>query len=480
MKKLITLLLIAVVLLTCSTTALAYAGSAEDPLISKSFAQSWADSLLGDLLEQARVLMQSLEERFTVKTADDTVPQKQYALAEGSVIRMYEGASITVTEGTAKVEIISGEFVNVTVGGAAINGRLLPGHLYIVCENGEAVVTATAPARFNIEGRFSVTAADGTVPTATPSPTPVVTPSPTPVVTPSPTPVVTTSPTPVVTPGPTPVVTPTPVIIVIEATPVIVYIPVTPSPAPIIPSTPTPTPSASATPKPTASPAPTVSVSPEVTATPSVVITVEPSVNVTGTLSFKDVSSQAWFYNDLRYCIRMGLIDGISKKEFAPSDALTRGQAISVIARLHQLQEEQSITLKNHWFGPKWYKTYVSYAVENDLLDESYKKLSRKEMKATVTRGEFAELLYTVLPVSEDEVLNNIPDNAIPDVKAFSDHAEAIYALYRAGVLVGYTDTPGVKDHTFKSHETVIRSEAAVLTARMADTSRRMEFTIEN
>ena len=496
MKKLITLLLIAVVLLTCSTTALAYAGSAEDPLISKSFAQSWADSLLGDLLEQARVLMQSFEERFTVKTADDTVPQKQYALAEGSVIRMYEGASITVTEGTAKVEIISGEFVNVTVGGAAINGRLLPGHLYIVCENGEAVVTATAPARFNIEGRFSVTAADGTVPTATPSPTPVVTPtptpvvtpsptpvvtpSPTPVVTPSPTPVVTPSPTPVVTPGPTPVVTPTPVIIVIEATPVIVYIPVTPSPAPIIPSTPTPTPSASATPKPTASPAPTVSVSPEVTATPSVVITVEPSVNVTGTLSFKDVSSQAWFYNDLRYCIRMGLIDGISKKEFAPSDALTRGQAISVIARLHQLQEEQSITLKNHWFGPKWYKTYVSYAVENDLLDESYKKLSRKEMKATVTRGEFAELLYTVLPVSEDEVLNNIPDNAIPDVKAFSDHAEAIYALYRAGVLVGYTDTPGVKDHTFKAHETVIRSEAAVLTARMADTSRRMEFTIEN
>ena len=488
MKKLITLLLIAVVLLTCSTTALAYAGSAEDPLISKSFAQSWANSLLGDLLEQARVLMQSFEERFTVKTADDTVPQKQYALAEGSVIRMYEGASITVTEGTAKVEIISGEFVNVTVGGAAINGRLLPGHLYIVCESGEAVVTATAPARFNIEGRFSVTAADGTVPTATPSPTPVVTPTPTPVVTPtptpvatpSPTPVVTPSPTPVVTPTPTPVVTPTPVIIVIEATPVIVYIPVTPSPAPIIPSTPTPTPSASATPKPTASPAPTVSVSPEVTATPSVVITVEPSVNVTGTLSFKDVSSQAWFYNDLRYCIRMGLIDGISKKEFAPSDALTRGQAISIIARLHQLQEEQSITLKNHWFGPKWYKTYVSYAVENDLLDESYKKLSRKEMKASVTRGEFAELLYTVLPVSEDEVLNNIPDNAIPDVKAFSDHAEAIYALYRAGVLVGYTDTPGVKDHTFKAHETVIRSEAAVLTARMADASRRMEFTIEN
>ena len=481
-KTLISLILTPILLFGFSIGAHAYAGSAEDPLISKSFAQEWASSLLNDLLEQGRVLVQSFEERYQTNSRASDTPQKQYTLTNSSTIRMYEGASITVTEGTAKVDVIKGEFVNVTVGGAAIDGRLLPGHLYIVCTDGEALVTATSNATFNIEGSFTVTMADGTTATATPSPTPVVTPSPTPVITPSPTPVitpsptpvVTPSPTPVVTPSPTPVVTPTPVIIVIEPTPIVIYIPVTPSPTPVIKPSVTPIFTVAPTVQPTVTPA--------VTPTPSPKVSVSPTVTPTpaaGNINFKDVSAQAWFYNDLRACVRMGILSGVTKTEFKPSSELTLAQAVAMAARMHQLYNEEEITLKNHWFGLKWYKTYVKYAVEHELVDESCKKLSRKEMNTPITRGEFIELLYKVLPEEEFKVINDIADNAIPDVKHFSDGADAIYAMYRAGIVTGYTDTPGVIDHTFKAHEPVKRSEAAVTAARMMESTCRVEFTVE-
>lgn len=475
MKKVfISLFLIPILLFGPSIGAHAYAGSADDPLISQSYVHTWAEALLNDLVEQARSLMQSFEDRLNADNETVATPQKKYTLAEGATIRLYEGASITVTSGTAKVSIIKGDFVNATVGGAAINGRTLPGHLYIVCEGGEALVTATAAASFNIEGRFTVTNADGTTPTATPAPS--VTPSPTPTTTPTPTPTASPTPTPEATPAdspivtsvppvtPTPVVTPTPIVIVIEPTPVIVYVTVTPAPT--------------AVPKPSASPEAPATAAPTATPEPSAEVTPTP-IPASSTITFKDVSAQAWFYNDLRACVRMGLLNGISKKEFDPSGDLTMAQAITLAARMHQLQYAEEITLKNHWFGRKWYKTYVNYAVENELIDESFKKLSRKEMNAPITRGELIELLYKVLPEDRLKEINDIEINEIPDVKDFSDGAEAIYAMYRAGIITGYTDTPGVTDHTFKGHEIVSRSEAAVIAARMMETTRRVEFTIE-
>ena len=172
------------------------------------------------------------------------------------------------------------------------------------------------------------------------------------------------------------------------------------------------------------------------------------------------------------------MLNGISKKEFDPSGELTYAQAITLASRMHQLHYTEEISLKNHWFGRKWYKTYVNYAVENGLIDEAYKKYSRKEMNSAITRSELIELLYKVLPEDELKAINDIGDNEIPDVKDFSDGAKAIYAMYRAGILTGYVDTPGVTEHTFKGHESIKRSEAAVIAARMMEPTRRVEFSI--
>lgn len=454
-RNLLSFVLALCLLLTCSPMAYAAAGSANDPLISKSYAENWASGLLTELTQQAAERIQ----RFWTELQGNQNASSSQSLPADSTVILRSGASITLVSGTAKVTITKGSFINVSVGGAAISGRVIPGHKYIVCENSEATVTITQAARLIVEGDYTVNAAAGTDPTPTPIPPVTPTPTPSPTATPSPTPLLTPTPTltPSPSPAPTAAPTPTPVVIVIEPTPIIIYVPVTP--------TPTPTPTPVLTPEAPVTPTPNTTANP-VSPTPSITVT------------FKDVASSAWFYDDLKCVIRLGIMSGTSGTKFSPGDALTKAEAIALTAKIHQLYNEDEITLKKG-FWLWWYRPYRKYAVEHDLIDESYDSMSRKKLNTPVTKGELAEMLYNTLPEEALEAINEIPDNSIPDVKNFSTRAKEIYTLYRAGILTGYLNTEGVQDYSFKAHESINRAETAVIAARMMEPDRRVEFTIE-
>lgn len=469
MKKQILSFILLLALLVGSSPSVfaAAAGSAEDPLISKSYATEWFQTLTDDLIRLFdNIVLDFKNAYFPEDGSAIELPEREYSLPIGSTMELKSGATVTVASGTAKVEIKQGTIVNVTAGGQAINGRLIPGHLYIVCEDSVVVVTTTSDAVLIAEGEFTVNRSGEASPTPTPTPTPTVAPSPTPTVTPSP------SPTPTVTPSPTPTATPAPTAAPVPTvqptaqptpTPQIIYVPVYVTPTPEI----TPAPIIIATPVP--------SPTPEVTETPEPTVTPTPNTTVkSGTVPFKDVSSSAWFYSELRTAVKLGIIDGMEKTEFDPSGEVTVAQAITMAARMHQLQAEDEITLKNHWFPWKWYKSYVKYALKNELIDEKYGDYSRKEMNSPVTRGELVEIFCNILPVEEYEAINEIPENAIPDVSFTDRGASAIYTLYRAGILSGADD-----EYRFKADETVKRSEAAVIVARMMDDDFRVEFIIE-
>ena len=72
------------------------------------------------------------------------------------------------------------------------------------------------------------------------------------------------------------------------------------------------------------------------------------------------------------------------------------------------------------------------------------------------------------------KALNNIADNAIPDVKLGDKCADEIYAFYRAGILTG-SDKQG----TFNPDSTIVRSEVAAILLRMYDASTRVQFTLK-
>ena len=88
------------------------------------------------------------------------------------------------------------------------------------------------------------------------------------------------------------------------------------------------------------------------------------------TFPFNDVSKADWYYNSVRSAWYNGLIDGVTANEFRPDSTLTVAQAIKLAAALCQMEHEGKVRLTNG--ETKWYDTYVSYAIANGIIEQSY------------------------------------------------------------------------------------------------------------
>ena len=187
------------------------------------------------------------------------------------------------------------------------------------------------------------------------------------------------------------------------------------------------------------------------------------------TLPFEDVSMFSWYYSDVKNAHEQGLVDGVTPTRFSPTGTLTIAQAIKLAAALHQKAQTGAVTLKN---GSPWYRSYLEYAVEHGVIEESYLGYSAAALNAPIQRAEFAHILYGA--AKSYAVINEIGANALPDVKTGDRYADEIYALYRAGVLNG-SDRSG----TFYPTSLIRRSEAAAILIRAFDEEARKTLTLQ-
>ena len=188
-----------------------------------------------------------------------------------------------------------------------------------------------------------------------------------------------------------------------------------------------------------------------------------------GNMPFVDVPASAWYADAVRDAWANGLIDGVNAAHFDPDGSLTVAQAIKLAAALHQRIENGTVTLKN---GSPWYRSYLEYAVEHGVIEESYLGYSAAALNAPVQRAEFAHILYGA--AKPYAAINEIGANALPDVKTGDRYADEIYALYRAGVLNG-SDRSG----TFYPTSLIRRSEAAAILIRALDEEARKTLTLQ-
>ena len=188
-----------------------------------------------------------------------------------------------------------------------------------------------------------------------------------------------------------------------------------------------------------------------------------------GNMPFVDVPASAWYADAVRDAWANGLIDGVNATHFEPDGSLTVAQAIKLAAALHQRIENGTVTLKN---GSPWYRSYLEYAVEHGIIEESYLGYSAAALNAPVQRAEFAHILYGA--AKPYAAINEIGANALPDVKTGGRYADEIYALYRAGVLTG-SDRSG----TFYPTSLIRRSEAAAILIRAFDEEARRTLTLQ-
>jgi len=171
---------------------------------------------------------------------------------------------------------------------------------------------------------------------------------------------------------------------------------------------------------------------------------------------FADVSKSDWYYQGVSQAFSYGLITGMSENSFAPKGNITLAQAITIAARLHKTYFTGSAEFTQ---GNPWYQVYVDYAKENGILKKEYADYNKM-----ATRAEFAEIFSAALPKSELPGINTIEAMAIPDVDPDAAYADALYVLYRAGILLG-SDAKG----TYRPASNISRCEAATLLTRMAN-----------
>ena len=202
--------------------------------------------------------------------------------------------------------------------------------------------------------------------------------------------------------------------------------------------------------------------------TPSV--PTKPGVPERDPFPFTDVSRSSWYYDSVRAAWEKDLIDGVTRTLYKPDDTLTVAQAIKLSAALHQmLNNNGKVTLRNG--SPYWYSSYVSYAVDNGIIEKMYLDYTPAQMNAPVKRNEFVHIFYGAM--SDYRQINTVADNKIPDVITTDTYALEIYTFYRAGILTGSD-----KNGTFYPTNDIKRNEVAAILSRMYDKTARKTVSL--
>ena len=187
---------------------------------------------------------------------------------------------------------------------------------------------------------------------------------------------------------------------------------------------------------------------------------------------FHDTAKTAWYYPSVEKAVELGLMNGRGGGLYEPEGTVTFAETVKLAAVIRELCETGSVTLKN---GDPWYATYVDYADAMGILTdgEAWGMISAGEAlrraNEPVTRSEFAWIFSRALPKEALAVVNDIPEGSIPDlypdggeVNVSPERQNAVYALYRAGILNG-SDAYG----TFRPWAEIRRSEVAAIAVRM-------------
>jgi hypothetical protein len=181
---------------------------------------------------------------------------------------------------------------------------------------------------------------------------------------------------------------------------------------------------------------------------------------------FTDVASGAWYAENVKSAVNLGLMKGQSTDRFVPLGSVTWSEALTLAARIHSIYAGDGETFAQ---SSPWYKVYADYAVKNGITAAEPAKYS-----AAVTRADLAVLLYKAVDSDALGVKNSVTDGFIPDVKGTESYGPAVYALYRAGVLTGDTK------HCFNANTAVSRAETAAMVSRVADKTLRLSVTLDS
>ena len=179
---------------------------------------------------------------------------------------------------------------------------------------------------------------------------------------------------------------------------------------------------------------------------------------------FHDVSENQWFSQYVEDAYNFGLIRGKDDDMFDPGGLLTIGEAVTLAARIRSIHHTGKAEFTE---TIPYYKVYADYAITHGIIED------HEDFSLPATRARFASIMYNALPPEAFPAINSIPDYIISDVTPESDYGEAVYALYRAGVLSG-TDRFG----TFFPDSYITRAQVSAVLVRLVHPASRLNVKL--
>ncbi|MFB0920274.1 MAG: S-layer homology domain-containing protein [Oscillospiraceae bacterium] len=166
-KRLISLALTIIILCGTTVTAAAdgAAGSASDPLISKSYVDgTYPGLVLTAPLNTLSDAMAVLQYKLAVAGSKKAGGVKYSSAASGAAVSLTPGSGFTLTSGSARLSACSGTFIDLSDGTVVSSGQSLSsGHRYIAAENTTASVAIITASKLALFGTVNISS--GTAPT---------------------------------------------------------------------------------------------------------------------------------------------------------------------------------------------------------------------------------------------------------------------------------------------------------------------------
>lgn len=110
-------------------------------------------------------------------------------------------------------------------------------------------------------------------------------------------------------------------------------------------------------------------------------------------LNFTDVAKQDWFYSDVLWAFREGLMNGVAETTFAPNENASRGMVVTILHRMEGSPQAEN-TGATFSDVPKnaYYAKAVAWALEENLIT-GYGD-GRFGPNDSITREQFISILY--------------------------------------------------------------------------------------
>ena len=171
---------------------------------------------------------------------------------------------------------------------------------------------------------------------------------------------------------------------------------------------------------------------------------------------FSDVNENAWYgftqQKTVANAYEYGLMQGTGNT-FNPTGNMTLAEAVTIAARVHHIYNGGDGVFTQ---GSPWYQVYVDYAINNGIINPG----TFSEYNKAATRAEMAYIFSRALPETEFAEQNTV--YSLPDVTSSTPYREAIFMLYKAGVVAG-SDSIG----TFSPGNNITRAEASAIISRV-------------